>query len=222
MVNVPALKRANAARWSRMHLRPERIPRLDAAARRLVAPTAKARYVEVEQRLVSLGYYVPWWVIAVIHEREAGQQWDRHLAQGDRLDRRTIHEPAGRGPFFGDDAFLRGCLDALIDCAPHAARWGDWSVGGTLTLLEEYNGLGYAARGVPSAYVWSGSDQYVSGKYVADHVYRPGVKDVQEGCAPLIARMMRLDGSSIKFLDTHAPPQPTSWWAAILAMFKRR
>jgi hypothetical protein len=27
----------------------------------------------------------------------------------------------------------------------------DWTPGGVLTLWEEYNGLGYAARGVPSA-----------------------------------------------------------------------
>jgi lysozyme family protein len=62
-------------------------------------------------------------------------------------------------------------------------------------LLEEYNGLGYAAHGVPSAYVWSGTDQYVSGKFVADHVYRAGVIDVQEGCAPLLATMMAIDPS---------------------------
>jgi lysozyme family protein len=50
-----------------------------------------------------------------------------------------------------------------------------------------------SARGVPSAYVWSGTDQYVSGKYVADHDYRAGVIDVQEGCAPILAMMLALD-----------------------------
>jgi lysozyme family protein len=95
----------------------------------------------------------------------------------------------------GHDAWTRCCLDALIDCAPHAARWTDWTIGGVLTLLEEYNGLGYAARGVPSAYVWSGTDQYESGKFVADHVCRAGVKDVREGGAPLLAMMMAIDPS---------------------------
>lgn len=42
-----------------------------------------------------------------------------------------------------------------------------------LTNLERFSGIGYAARGVPSAYVWSGTDQYVSGKYVRDGVYDP-------------------------------------------------
>lgn len=29
-----------------------------------------------------------------------------------------------------------------------------------LAKLEQYNGLGYAARGRPSPYIWSGTDQY--------------------------------------------------------------
>jgi len=38
--------------------------------------------------------------------------------------------------------------------------WSDWTAGGVMTLFEEYNGLDYAAMGVLSAYVWSGTDQY--------------------------------------------------------------
>jgi lysozyme family protein len=83
----------------------------------------------------------------------------------------------------------------LVNSAPHAAKWTDWTAGGVLTLFEEYNGLGYAAMGVPSAYVWSGTDQYVSGKYIADHVYRASAVDVQEGVAPILAMMMALDPS---------------------------
>ena len=64
-------------------------------------------------------------------------------------------------------------IDALVNCAPRAARNKDWSIGGTLTKLEQYNGLGYAARGRPSPYIWSGTDQYKSGKYVRDGVYDP-------------------------------------------------
>jgi lysozyme family protein len=193
---------ANAARWRAMRLRADRIAGFDVTARRLAG--AKPRYQKIAAGLMAQGFYVPWWVIAVIHEREAGgpPHWDKQLGQGDPLSEVSRHDPAGRGPFFnhpsdpsGQDAFYRAALDALIDCPPHAARWKDWSAGGTLTLLEQYNGLGYAAHGVPSAYVWSGTDRYVSGKYVADHVYRSGVVDVQEGCAPIIARMMRLDPS---------------------------
>ncbi len=60
-------------------------------------------------------------------------------------------------------------------------------------MLEEYNGLGYASRGRPSPYIWSGTDQYVSGKYVRDGVYDPNAVDVQLGCAGLLMAMMALD-----------------------------
>jgi lysozyme family protein len=199
MTNIPALIARNEARWQAMKMDPARIGAFDATARRLCDPAAKARYQEIAK---ATG--VPWFVVAVIHEREAGgpPHWDKQLGQGDPLDRVSDNEPAGRGPFFDhpddpplQDAFYRAALDALIDCAPHAARWTDWTPGGTMTILEEYNGLGYANMGVPSAYVWSGTDQYVSGKYIRDHVYRAGVKDVQEGCAPIIMQMMAIDPS---------------------------
>ncbi len=199
-VDITKVKAANAERWARMRVDPSRAAALDRTSRRLCAPAAKARYQAIS--LAVWGTPERWWFVAVVHEREAGQDFTKQLGQGDPLGRTSIHEPAGRGPFFdhpGDppwqDAFYRGALDALIDCAPHAAKWNDWSSGGVLTLLEEYNGLGYAARGVPSAYVWSGSDQYVSGKFVADHVYRASAVDVQEGCAPLLARMALVDSS---------------------------
>ncbi len=209
MTDIAALKVKNARRWANMHLKADRIHAFDMTAQRLCAPDAKPRFTAVTDRLIALNLQpVPWWFVAVVAEREYGgpPHWDKQLGQGDPLHQVSRHDPKGRGPFLdhpsdttpGNDAWTRGALDALIDCGPYAAKWTDWTDGGTLTLLEEYNGLGYAARGVPSAYVWSGSDQYVSGKFIADHVYRDNVVDVQEGCAPLISRMMAID-SSIKF-----------------------
>lgn len=204
MADIIKLKARNAQRWANMHLRAERIPAFHGTAVRLSAAPTKARYQGVTDRLISVGHQpVPWWFIAVVSEREYGgpPRWDRQLGQGDPLARVSTHDPKGRGPFLdhpgdttpGNDAWTRCCLDALIECGPYAAKWTDWTPGGVLTLWEEYNGLGYANMGVPSAYVWSGTDQYVSGKYVADHVYRSTAVDVQEGCAPILAMMMALD-----------------------------
>ncbi|MGY4311273.1 hypothetical protein [Bradyrhizobium sp. JR3.5] len=64
-------------------------------------------------------------------------------------------------------------VDALVNCAPRAALNKDWSIGGTLTMLKQYNGLGYANKGRPLSHIWSGTDQYVSGKYVRGGVYDP-------------------------------------------------
>ncbi|MGY4420501.1 lysozyme family protein [Bradyrhizobium sp. JR6.1] len=40
-------------------------------------------------------------------------------------------------------------------------------------MLKQYNGLGYANKGRPLSHIWSGTDQYVSGKYVRGGVYDP-------------------------------------------------
>jgi lysozyme family protein len=207
MVDIHALVARNAERWANMHLKADRIAIFDKIAMTLCLLENKQRFQAVTKRLVQAGYQpVPWWFIAVVAVREYGgpPRWTFQLAQGDPLSSVSRHEPIGRGPFFthpndtiDDNAWLRAALDALIDCAPHAAKWSDWSIGGVLTLWEEYNGLGYASRGVPSAYVWSGTDQYVSGKYVADHVYRASAVDVQEGCAAILAAMLKIDKSIV-------------------------
>ena len=195
MTDLNALKAANAKRW--VHAKLTRAGTFATVAKHLAAPIAKARY-----QAVSAKTSVPWAFIAVAHERECSQDWMGSLAQGDPWNRVSVHVPAGRGPFRNwEDA----AVDALVNCAPHAAKNRDWSIGGTLAMLEQYNGLGYAARGRPSPYIWSGTDQYVSGKYVRDGVYDPNAVDSQLGCAGLLMAMMALD-PSITFSGTAVPP----------------
>lgn len=181
MVDLVVLKAANAQRWASAQVTRSH----GNIAKSLVA--GKRRYQAVEAKTG-----VPWPVIAVIHERESSQSWGRSLAQGDPWDRVSVHVPAGRGPFPSWEA---AAIDALVNCPPHAARNTDWSIGGTLAKLEEYNGLGYAVRGKPSPYVWAGTNQYQSGKYVRDGVYDPNAIDGQPGCAGLLMAMMALDPS---------------------------
>ena len=78
---------------------------------------------------------------AVVHERESSQNWNGSLAQGDPWNLVSTHVPAGRGPF---KSWEDAAVDALVNCHPFAARNMDWSIGGTLTMLEQYNGLGYS------------------------------------------------------------------------------
>ena len=186
-MNITELKEANAKRWGEIAITPNLEGKLNEVAERLVANTAKTTYLVVAQRTT-----VPWWVIAVIHEREAGQSWLANLANGDPWSRMTIHVPRGRGPF---TSWASAAIDALMNCAPMAARWNDWSAGGTLTLLEEYNGLGYAERGLPSPYVWASTNQYARGKYIADGHFDPNAVDHQLGCAALLVTMGKLDNS---------------------------
>lgn len=192
MTGLIELQRANAQRWAKARL----TRNFSVVARHLVSPDAKSRY-----QAVSAMTGVPWPAIAVIHERECSQDWTGSLAQGDPWDRVSVHVPAGRGPF---KSWEEAAVDALNNCAPYAGRNEDWSIGRLLTKLEEYNGLGYASRGVPSPYVWSGTDQYRSGKYVRDGVYDPNAIDGQLGCAGLLMAMRALDRSID--LDAQMPP----------------
>lgn len=175
------LIKQNQTRWDNCHIPADKGSTFKSVAERLLAPAAKARYQTVE-KLTG----VPWWFIAVVHEREASQKWNTQLGQGDPLNKKSTHVPKGRGPF---STWEEGAVDALTKCAPFAAKNTDWSPGGALTMLEKYNGLGYANKGRPSPYVWAGTDQYVSGKYVADGVYDPNKVDTQLGCAGLLKFM---------------------------------
>ena len=103
-----------------------------------------------------------------------------------------------RGPFASWEA---AAIDALVKCPPYLARHRDWSIAAALTALETYNGIGYAARGLPSPYLWSGTNQYRAGKYVRDGVYDPGKVDPQLGCAALMVALMELD-PEISFAGT--------------------
>jgi lysozyme family protein len=188
MTDLNALKQANAKRWaSAKILKPGTFA---AVAKHLTDPVAKQRYQAVCAKLATMDFNVPWAFIAVAHERESSQDWTGSLAQGDPWNKVSVHVPAGRGPF---NSWEEAAIDALVNCAPHAARNRDWSIGGTLTMLEQYNGLGYASKGIPSPYIWSGTDQYKSGKYVRDGVFDPNAVDSQLGCAGLLMAMMALD-----------------------------
>lgn len=171
----------NQKRWDNCHVSANKSSAFKAVADRLTSIEAKARYQIVEKRTG-----VPWWFIAVVHEREASQRWDRSLAQGDPWNKKSIHVPANRGPF---NSWEDAAYDALVNCPPYAARNKDWSIGNALTMLEKYNGLGYYRKGIPSPYIWAGTDQYTKGKYIADGKFDSNTVDSQLGCAGLLKFM---------------------------------
>ncbi len=204
-VSIPQLTALNAVRWSKCEILPNRAAEVNAVAKRLVAPDAKARY-----QAISEATSVPWFIIAVIHEREASQNWNCQLGQGDPLGEVSRHVPKGRGPFFNHpddpplhDAFFRGAVDALVNCPPQAARWTDWSIGGALTLLVLYNGTGYEDyHAEPSPYDWGATTIEQHGKYIRDGVWSAAAWDNQIGCAALLKAMMAID-PSIQFTDAN-------------------
>lgn len=134
---------------------------------------------------------VPWYFIGVIHKMECDCNFKTHLHNGDPLTARTTHVPKGRPkngvpPFtFSDSA-----IDALT--IEGFTEWTDWSISGMLYCFEKYNGFGYRSKGINTPYLWSFSNQYTKGKYVADNKFDPAAVSQQIGAAVILRRMSEL------------------------------
>jgi lysozyme family protein len=124
----------------------------------------KAKYLSVQKELG-----IPWFFVACIHNMESSLNFTRHLHNGDPLTARTKQVPSGR-PKKGNPPFTweESAIDALTYMGLH--KWTDWSLPGMLYKLEEYNGFGYRRNhpNVLTPYLWSFSNHYTKGKYVAD------------------------------------------------------
>lgn len=176
----------NAERWAQARF--TRSTAINSQAAKIAAN--RSRY-----EAVSKATGVPWGVIGVIHYREASGDFAGVLHNGEKIigtGKLTKLVPKGRGPFL---TWEEAAIDALAICPPYAAKNTDWSIGGTLDLLERYNGLGYRNKGQPSPYLWSGTDQYVKGKYVADGKYDPNHVDKQLGVAPILMKLREMEAT---------------------------
>jgi lysozyme family protein len=164
-------------------IRPNRKAAIAPVVRRLT--NNRARYEKVAKALK-----MPWYVVAVIHQLEAGGDFKRHLHNGDPLTARTTHVPAGR-PKTGRPPFTWevSAIDALT--GQGLGAWRDWSVPGALYKLEGYNGWGYRDHHptVKSPYLWSFSNHYTKGKYVADGNFSPTAVSQQIGAAVLLKQL---------------------------------
>ena len=127
----------------------------------------KATYLKV-QEATGLDYRL----VAALHYRECGSRFNRSIQDG-------------------------RVLPKDIDWVDHASKFiNKWRAGARLKVpqtreamlefAERWNGLGYRKLGVPSPYVWSGTDRYVKGKFTADGSYDSEVVDKQIGVAPIL------------------------------------
>lgn len=183
----------NTKRWKAMKIKPSFWPAAQKFAKR--ALVHKAEYQAIADTIKNTtGKHIPWWFIPLVHERECIRgvdNWTCNLGQGSPFNQKSKIKPYN-GPFH---SFREAAIAALIHEAPHAASNTNWSGGGTMTIGEAYNGIGYARKGLPSPYVWSGTNQYVKGKYVKDGVFNPNTVDTQLGIAISLKAMMELDPS---------------------------
>jgi lysozyme family protein len=223
----PALAPEYAALLAVMRLDPAREHELAVRAAVLLALSQRHRD---EWAAVEAKTGVPrLWGLASF-ERESGSDYARSPAQGDRWDRVSVNVPRGLGPYqcWGDacvaayridrlDEVVRGlgsavgsqdgAASSLIADPSHPIPGSGWTWPRACFEGELFNGFGPRAHGRQTGYLWSWTNIYTGGKYVADGKWDPDHVDEQCGMVPMMAALLRLD-SSLALAD--APP----WSAA--------
>lgn len=166
-----------------LEINPSRFSEVDALADKVVAN--RTRYETVGRQVKA-----PWFFVGAIHNMESSLRMDRHLHNGDPLTQRTRHVPAGR-PAAGSPPFTwqASAVDALQ--LRKVDRVAEWSTQRILYELEGYNGWGYRLHHahVKSPYLWSFSNHYTRGKYIADGTWSDSAVSGQCGAAVLVRRL---------------------------------
>jgi lysozyme family protein len=184
LAKTPALssyRRQIQKLWVSAGIDPAHMKEVYAASQQVL--THRTRYEKVAS-LIG----VPWYVIAVIHMREASFNFATHLSNGDPLfdsaghGLKTVHVPSGLGPY--------ACWEESAVAVCKRMQWHTntfhWDIVNALENLEVFNGTGYFLRNMRSPYIWSMSTHAQRGKFVADGVFDPSVVDRQVGCAAVL------------------------------------
>lgn len=164
--------------WAACRINPDRISDVNAATNEMLK--GRSRYQAVSARANG----VPWQLIGIMHGLECGYSFFKHLHNGDSLEAPTHRVPAGRPPGWNGTGSWE---DSAVDAVQFKFRGiTNWTLPQMLYALESFNGFGYRPRGVRSPYLWSFSNLYTKGRYIADHVFDPESVSKQVGSALIL------------------------------------
>jgi len=167
-----------AALYASCQVRPERAGEVAWHRKKLVQ--YRPRYEAVAAKTG-----VPWWFIGVVHALEASFSFSAHLHNGDPLTGRTVQVPENRPVVWNPpNDWESSALDALT--YEKFVGLADWSVPRALHRWEGYNGYGYYSRQINSPYLWSFSNHYTKGKFIADRKYDANAVSKQCGAAVML------------------------------------
>jgi lysozyme family protein len=151
---------------------------------KLTDPDYDEKYDTVEDAIC-----IPWYFTGIIHAMEASFNFNAHLHNGDPLDAKTVHVPAGRPPvWLPPSDWPSSAEDALT--LEGFANQTDWSLARMLYRFEAYNGFGTRRHGVNTPYLWAFSNHYTKGKYVADGKWDPDAVSSQCGAAVMLKALL--------------------------------
>jgi lysozyme family protein len=151
---------------------------------KLTDPDYDEKYDTVEDAIC-----VPWYFTGILHAMEASFNFDCHLHNGDPLDKKTVHVPAGRPPVWLPPSDWPSSAEDALSLEGFASQT-DWSLARTLYRMEAYNGFGSRRKGINTPYLWAFSNHYTKGKYVADGRWDPNAVSTQCGGAVMLKALI--------------------------------
>jgi lysozyme family protein len=165
--------------WDTCVVRPEYVSITKRVASQIKAN--KPRY-----DVVAAATGAPWYFVGLTHYMECSLSFEKHLHNGDPLTARTKRVPAGY-PKKGEPPFTweESAIDAMM-LKPRNMP----TIISVLQHLERYNGLGYRNKGIYSPYLWSFTNHYSKGKYIADGVWNADAVSKQVGCAAILKELL--------------------------------
>jgi lysozyme family protein len=173
-------------------VKPEKVNEAESLAK--FVETNRARYETVA---TPLG--IPWFFVGVLQCMECDPpRFSKHLHNGDPLSAATVQVPAGRPkPWNPPNDWETSATDALT--FEGFSGQDDWSLPAILFRIEKFNGFGYRklANPINTPYLWSFSNQYKSGKFVADGKFSPTAVSNQCGAAVILRRLA--ERGTVKF-----------------------
>lgn len=184
MPTFEAMKAGYRTLWNSLIVSPSRKAAVDAVATRI--NNNRERYSRVAAKFPGM----PWYVIGMWHYRESNNDFKGVLHNGEEIigtGRKTRLVPAGRGPF---STWEEAAIDALS--IKNLQNIHDWTVERIGYESERFNGFGYLKFNINSPYLWSGSNLYSMGKYVADGRYDANHVDKQLGVMTIMRRIYDL------------------------------
>jgi lysozyme family protein len=145
----------------------------------------KSRY-----EAVAASTTVPWFVVAVIHSLEGSLNFKTHLHNGDPLTAKTVHVPKGRPAGTPPFTWEQSAIDALTFDGLAGVK--KWNLAIILFRLEGFNGFGYRVKHpeVLTPYLWSFTNHYTKGKFVADGKFDATAVSKQCGAAAILKLML--------------------------------
>ncbi len=150
----------------------------------------KSRYMRLAKQMG-----IPPEMLAVIHYRENSSDYlqggfNVYLHNGQTLGQITTKAPKNKLYYDFDTAALNAIAEKAQTISDLGMTYDTRDITAMLCFLETYNGLGYYYKNRVNPYLYSGTNVYISGKYVADGVYDPNAVDEQAGAYILLDALL--------------------------------